>query len=164
MSLSEYTFSERLRSYRQSPISPKFFNCFDHFLAQKKRETDKNELCEQTLKEVKMNSKRIIGILLAIAGVFLFVFANYIQSEVAQGRQKISSAQRQVNQGKSLFSLNPVTKEVGKGLLGGAQKKIDEGKQEADAYELLAGRLQIGGILLFIAGALFLVFGRKSKK
>ncbi|MES2273834.1 MAG: hypothetical protein V4487_06545 [Chlamydiota bacterium] len=109
-----------------------------------------------------MNSKRIFGILLLIGGIALFLFSNYISKQVTAGKAEISSAQSQVDQSNSLFSLNPVSKEVGKGLTGSAQRKIDAGNQEVNEYERLAGWLKIGGGILLIVGIGFLILGKKK--
>ena len=111
-----------------------------------------------------MKTKKIISLLLIILGLGLIGTAMYINSEVETGKHKISRAQSQVDQGKNLFSLNPVTKEVGKGLTGGAQKKINEGKQQVTHYEGVAKVTQISGIILLIIGIATFFCCRKSSK
>ena len=105
-----------------------------------------------------MNIKRIIAIVLIIGGVALILVSNYIKGEVASGRDQISSAQSKVDTADQVFSLNPYSKQVGKQITGSAQKKIDAGSAEAAHYEEMARWLQIGGIVLIVAGgALFLL-------
>ena len=110
-----------------------------------------------------MNSKRVTGIVIAIIGVAMLFFSNYIKGQVAEGREKISSAQSSVDKGNSLFNLNPITKEVGKGLTGSAQRKIDEGSAEADQYAQYAQWLLIGGIVLIVVGIGAVIFSRKKQ-
>ena len=69
-----------------------------------------------------MTAKRIFGIVALVIGIVLVGFSSYIKSQVAQGKVKIDNAQKQVDQGSSLFSLSPATKEVGKGITDSAQK------------------------------------------
>ena len=110
-----------------------------------------------------MSWKRIIGMLIAIAGIALLLVSNYITQRVEDGKEQISNAQEKVDKGSSLFSLSPYTKDVGQQITGSAQKKIDEGKLQVIQYETLAGKLQIGGIALIVVGTLFVIFGRKKK-
>jgi hypothetical protein len=100
-----------------------------------------------------MKYLRILGILILLAGVASILFSNYITSQVSEGKAQIASGEKKVNQGKQLFSLNPVSKEVGKGLTQSADKKIEEGKQKVSYYENLAQQLQMGGIIGCVVGA-----------
>ena len=100
-----------------------------------------------------MNWKRIIGVVLVIGGIASLLVAGYIRKQVAEGKLEISSAQSKVNQGKTLFGLTPYTKDVGdKVIFDPAQKKIRAGQSEVAHYEILASRLQIGGVILIVAG------------
>ena len=107
--------------------------------------------------------RRIIGVLLIIAGIASFCTSLYIMSEVEAGKQKISNAQQKVDQGNGLFSLNPITEEIGQGVSSSAQSKINAGQAEIAKYTKLANNLQIGGIVLVIAGAGILFIGKKKK-
>lgn len=111
-----------------------------------------------------MNIKRILGLILLIGGIGMVFVAQYISSQVEQGKEEIASAQKKVNQANSLFSLSPTTKELGKGFSDSAQKKIAAGTQEAKEYELLASRLQIGGIVFAVLGIGLIILGGKKKK
>lgn len=114
-----------------------------------------------------MRLKRILGIILLIVGIAMFFLSNYITEQVTAGKHKIASSQKQVDQGKGLFSLSPYTKDIGKEIAGSGQKKIDEGKQKVAEYEQTAHWLRIGGIVLAILGILFLIFsfvGRSKKQ
>ncbi len=110
-----------------------------------------------------MNRKRICGIVVFICGLALIGGANYIETQVNQGRSQINSAQKSVDRGNSLFSLSPATKGVGQAITGGAQKKIDEGRREVAQYSQLASSLQIGGIILLVVGAGIVLFSWKKK-
>jgi hypothetical protein len=110
-----------------------------------------------------MNYKRFAPIVCLIAGVALMIFSMYIKGQVAGGRDQISSAQNTVDKTSSLFGSNAVSKQVGKGLLSGAQNKIDAGSAEADYYEAMAHWLQVGGIVLIAAGVgAYFYFRRKG--
>jgi hypothetical protein len=112
-----------------------------------------------------MSIKKATGTVLVLVGIALIGAAIYIKGEVSIGRVKIASAQKQVDTGSSLFSLSPYTKDVGKGLTDSAQKKIDEGKKQAGAYDELADRIQIGGIICVILGiGIFFIPSRKGRR
>ena len=111
-----------------------------------------------------MKIQRIISGLLVITGICLYIFGSYVTSEVEGGRKKIHSAQHNVDTGKALTDLSPYTKDIGDIATKPIQKKIDEGKDEADSYETLAFFLHAGGIVLFVFGVVFLVFSFKRAK
>ncbi len=110
-----------------------------------------------------MGFKRILGILVLVGGIVLLGVSYYIKQRVAEGQIEVSSAQKKVDRSSSLFSLNPVSKQLGQGMTDSAQKKIDQGNQQIDEYTVLANRLQIGGFILGIAGVLVIIFGKKRK-
>ena len=112
-----------------------------------------------------MRLMRILGFVILIAGIAAILFANYINSQIGEGKTKIKKAQKNVKQAEGLFSLNPVTKELGKGISDEAQKKIDEGKEAVAKYEKIADLLQTGGIVMTILGAGIVIvsFLRKKK-
>ena len=113
-----------------------------------------------------MLSKRILGIFIIVIGASLIASSFYINSRVKSGREQISQAQDTVRQGKHLFSLNPITKEVGKGITDSAERKISEGSEKANRYAVLALWFQIGGSILIVAGGgiIFLSRNKKIKK
>jgi hypothetical protein len=96
--------------------------------------------------------RKTFGIVMLVLGIVLVASSLYIKKEISEGQEKISSAQRRVNQSKSLFNLTPITKEVGKGITNSAQKKIDAGVEEVQYYTDLARWFQIGGIVLVVLG------------
>jgi len=110
-----------------------------------------------------MNRKQLVGTILMLAGVAMLFASNYISTQVGEGRQKIDRAQRTVDKGNSIFSMNPVTQQVGRGLTGGAQRQINAGREEADYYDQMAGRLKFGGIACIIVGGILFVLGRKKR-
>ena len=109
-----------------------------------------------------MRSKRILGILMVLTGILLIFFAQYISGQVAEGKIKIADGQQKVDEANKLFSYDPLTKDLGKVFTDPGQRKINRGKQEVSKYEEFAKWLQIGGIVLSIAGALVIFFGGKK--
>ena len=113
-----------------------------------------------------MKLTRIIGILIALAGVAMICVSYYIQNQVEAGKQEISSAEKKVSQGKTLFGLNPYSKEIGnKAIFNPAEQKISAGKEEVAYYEMLEQRLWIGGIIAIAAGLIITVipFGKNKR-
>lgn len=94
-----------------------------------------------------------IGIVIFIAGIISLLVSNNINSQVGEGRVKISSSQEKVDRANSFFSAHPRTQEIGKGFTSSSQEKIHAGTLKADKYEKTANTLQIVGIILLIAGA-----------
>ncbi|MGH2611532.1 MAG: hypothetical protein ACRDFB_00615 [Rhabdochlamydiaceae bacterium] len=113
-----------------------------------------------------MNVKRILGIIVFIAGVVMLFVSSNIKKQVAEGTLKVRSAEKTVNQANSLFSLSPATKQLTQGTMKGAQKKIAAGKEQIAHYSKLADELQVGGFVLICAGILIFVLGagHKGKK
>lgn len=110
-----------------------------------------------------MLTKRISGIIIVILGISLILSSFYIKSRVASGREQISEAEESVRKGKQLFSLNPVTKELGKGITDSAERKIKAGSAKADRYETLALWFQIGGGVFIVIGSGLIFMSRKKK-
>jgi hypothetical protein len=111
-----------------------------------------------------MKGKRTVSaVIILIVGIALIGFSRYITHEVESGKLQIADAQGKVDKGNSLFSGDPVTKQIGKGLTGGAQKKIDAGQQQINFYEGVASVTLIGGIVCVIVGV-SCFFLRKKKK
>jgi ABC-type multidrug transport system fused ATPase/permease subunit len=104
---------------------------------------------------------RILGIVLVIAGALFLYFSHYINTQVAEGRSEISSGQTQVDTITNLFSVNPVSKEVGKQFTGSAQSRINEGTIEANQYAEYANWFMIGGIITIVAGAVVFLLMKK---
>jgi hypothetical protein len=110
---------------------------------------------------------RILGILISLAGITCIFLSSYITNQVNEGKIKIEQGQQTVDQSNSLFSSNPFTKQVGKGLNSSSQKKINEGKENVSHYEQVAQTLQISGIAAIIVGVgitLFSFFGPRKKR
>ena len=104
-----------------------------------------------------MNTRRIVGIVIAIAGVVLLLVSRYITGRVEEGKGEIYAGQRKVDSANSLFSLTPATKEVGKGFTQSGQNRIDQGWSDVAHYESLAKTLKMGGYALIIIGAIIVV-------
>ncbi len=111
-----------------------------------------------------MNSKQIAGIVIVIVGIGMIIGSNYIKGQVEQGKIQISSAQRKVDKSNSLFSINPVSKEIGKGITGSAQRKINAGEDEVAHYEEIAKWLNIGGIGAIVVGGVVFFLGLSKKR
>jgi hypothetical protein len=111
-----------------------------------------------------MNIRRILGIVVVIAGIALIIISQYIKTQVAEGNLQISSAQEKVNQGNKLFSLSPYSKPIGQQMTGAAQKKINAGQEQVAYYTQLADQMQIGGIALIVIGTVIILIPRKSKR
>lgn len=88
-----------------------------------------------------------------IIGVICMGSSLYIKGEVREGQKKIANAQRNVDQGTSLFSITPLTKPFGDGLSRPVQKEIDQGKQDVAYYTALSNWLMIIGTLFLLGGA-----------
>jgi len=106
--------------------------------------------------------KRIVGICLIVLGLGLIASSFYIKSRVASGREQIAEAESAVRKGKQLFSINPFTKELGKGITDSVEKKIQAGSTKADRYATIAMWFQIVGGVCIVVGA-GLIFFRKRK-
>jgi hypothetical protein len=109
-----------------------------------------------------MLTKKILEIITIILGVVLILASFYIKSRVEKGTQEISEAQSQVNLGSKLFSLHPITKEVGKGLMESVQNKIDEGTEKSNRYNTIALWFQIGGAFFIVLGAGIIFISKKN--
>jgi len=110
-----------------------------------------------------MGTKRIVGIIIIILGLLLIGGSFYIKSQVASGREQISQAEEGVRKGKQLFSINPLTKEVGKEITDPIERKIQAGSAKADRYATIALWLQISGVACIIIGAWIIFTGRKKQ-
>lgn len=110
-----------------------------------------------------MKTKKIIAVVVFLVGVAMLGGAFYIKDQVAKGKLKVASAEKKINQGKTLFSLNPVSKEIGDQVAQSADRKIAGAKLEISDYEALALDLQIGGIILILLGAGGFIFLQRKK-
>jgi len=108
-----------------------------------------------------MKNGKILGIVLVIAGAVLLYFSHYINTQVAEGRSEISTGQSQVDTATKLFSVNPVSKEVGNQFTGSAQSRINAGIVEANQYAEYANWFMIGGIITIVAGVGVFLFMKK---
>jgi len=112
-----------------------------------------------------MNYKRILGIVFFLSGVALVVVSIYIKNQVDEGKMKISRAEKQVEGGKKLFSLNPVSKEVGKKIIiDPAERKIAKGKHDVNYYDRLSNWLMIIGIVCGALGIIVFIFAKKKQQ
>ena len=109
-----------------------------------------------------MRSKNLKVISCFAIGIALIGVSFFIKNQVEEGNVKVNRAQKQVDQGNSLFSLNPLSKAVGSEITGGAQKKIDAGKEQIAFYEQVVTWTLIGGIAFLVIGT-GIVFIPKKK-
>jgi hypothetical protein len=109
-----------------------------------------------------VKGKKTFGIALIVVGALMIGFSHYIAEQVAAGNIKIYNAQQQVDTVNTLFNRSDATKPIGEVFTGGAQKKIDAGRAKVSHYESLAQKLQIGGVILILAGAGVLFWKRKD--
>ncbi len=108
-----------------------------------------------------MRRKNILGIGLIVLGAVLWLGADYIADQVAEGKMRIASGQRTVDSVNTLFNQSEYTKPFSGAVTGSSQRKIDHGRMQIAHYESLADKLRIGGILLIVAGVGVLIFYKK---
>jgi Na+/phosphate symporter len=109
-----------------------------------------------------MNIKKIAGLLVFALGLGLLFTSHYIQGEVNQGTARLEKAQKTVDKSSSLFSVNPVSKQVGGVVTGAAQKKLNQYAAQAAYYQQVADNLEIGGFISLGLGALLFLWGFKK--
>ncbi|MES2198615.1 MAG: hypothetical protein V4489_00395 [Chlamydiota bacterium] len=110
-----------------------------------------------------MKSKRKWGIVVLVLGIIFMLGSFYVKSQVEAGQKKITSAEKQTGWGEDILSLNPATKELGKGLTGSIQEKVSEGKEQVKFYTSVANWLEVGGIVFIILGFGLIFLGKKTK-
>lgn len=106
-----------------------------------------------------MTWKRLLGLLCALGGVALLILSSYIERQVAEGEQKIESAQKKLDTGKQLFNIRPETQQFGDTLASPIQKKINEGTVTAAHYAKVARQSRLAGLGLLAIATLLLLFG-----
>ena len=104
----------------------------------------------------------MFGVVMFVIGVVAFGLSMYIRDQVDEGRGRVSSAQKRLDQGNSLFNLSPMTKQIGKGFTSGAQNKIDEGILQIQKYNDFAAWLQIAGIVFMVVGGGITIIAKKK--
>ena len=110
-----------------------------------------------------MNYKQVIGICAVILGIALIIFVIYGKGQLNEGKEQIASGKKKVSQTQQAFSFTPLSKQVGQGLTGGAQKKIAAGELTIEEYETRFMWCEIGGVVLIVLGAALLLFCRNHK-
>lgn len=104
-----------------------------------------------------MRTKRGISIGVIILGLILIFISQHIQHRINEGEGQISSGQSQLDESRSLFNWNPVTKEIGKGMTSGAEARIEAGEEEVAHYQSIANTLLVLGIILVVLGVIGVV-------
>ncbi len=99
-----------------------------------------------------MRLYKIIGILLIVGGIASFIFANYIRSQVDQGKHKVRKAQSAVNSANQVASGDPTLYLFSRTATGPIQKKINEGKKDIVYFQSLAKTLDVVGFIALVAG------------
>lgn len=106
---------------------------------------------------------RILGIVILCIGFVVLFFGNYIANQIEAGKEQIQSGQSQINTYKNIFSINPVSKQVGNQMMKPYEERISRGQTEITEYEALVIKLRIAGVILIIIGlALALIWGSGS--
>jgi hypothetical protein len=90
------------------------------------------------------SKKKLIGIVVLLAGVALFIFAKYEQNRLGNDKAMVS-------RGTSMFSGNAVGDSVG----GYVQGRLGE-------YDTPLRLCSIGGLILIVLGAGVIYFSRKK--
>lgn len=111
-----------------------------------------------------MNVKKIFAVIVFLIGVVMVGSSIYITKQIEEGKLQISNAERQLQQGSALFSLNPATKQIGQGITQSADRKIARANQDILTYTNLAQLLMVGGIIVIIIGLGMFVFACRSKR
>ncbi len=109
-----------------------------------------------------MKTKNTLGVVVLLCGIALVGASLYIKDQVEEGKVKIASAEKTLDTGSRIFSLNPTSKVVGKVLTDSAGKKINEGEQEILKYEQIQSWSLIAGIAFLVVGT-GIIFTRKKK-
>lgn len=108
-----------------------------------------------------MNFRRILGILILLAGIASLILGMYITSQVEQGKMQVASAQKKVKQSTGLFNMSPYTKGVGDTLSNSAQKKIGEANEMIAQYAQYATWFKIGGVAMIVLGGIIIFIPRR---
>jgi hypothetical protein len=111
-----------------------------------------------------LNFKQVIGLLAIVLGIALIIFVIYGKRQLNEGKEQIASGKKKVNQTQQIFSFTPLTKQVGQGLTGGAEKKIAAGELTIDQYETMFMWCQLGGVALIVLGACLVLFCRNPHR
>jgi hypothetical protein len=109
-----------------------------------------------------MNTKKVLGIIALILGVIFVAISIYIKGQVEAGKVKVAHAEKQIEQGKHLFPLNPVTKSIEKEVTKEADTRIEASKEKIARFEGIARVLQIVGIILIVLGGILFFLPRKK--
>ncbi|HLB52165.1 MAG TPA: hypothetical protein VJK48_00450 [Chlamydiales bacterium] len=112
----------------------------------------------------KITGKKGLGIVILIVGIVLIGASFVIQQKIEAGKEEIASGKEKVAQGKRLFSLVPsVGNTVGDQVTAPGQSRIIQGESDIAYYQDLANKLLASGIILAIAGGIFLVLSKTKK-
>lgn len=103
------------------------------------------------------------SIILLVLGVGTFVFGSYMSYEAGQKGNKISQAEENV-EGRRKPLVGPVRKSVSARTTETAEEKIGEEKQKLGQSQVTANWLQGTGIVLFVLGLGYFLFGYSHKK
>ena len=99
-----------------------------------------------------MNVRRIIGLILVLAGIGGLYYANIQQARIDQGA---AEGQRKIDKGKRMFQGNPVTEAFGESVASSAERKMGG---IIAGYEQQVQMLKMGSIGVIVIGAAMLIF------
>lgn len=108
--------------------------------------------------------RKIIGILLAIAGIVLLFTSDNISRQVNEGKIEIAVGQQKVDDTNSIFGMSRVTKPFGKAFTDSGQQRINAGQQEVDKYEKLSGQIKMGGYALIVIGLILILIPSMKRR
>ncbi|MGC1878211.1 MAG: hypothetical protein WA347_05710 [Rhabdochlamydiaceae bacterium] len=97
-----------------------------------------------------MNTKRIVGGVIAVVGIVVILFANHL-------KERLANAQGNVEKGTSLFSGSSGGSQAGRSVGGMMENKIA-------SYNTPVMLLMIGGIALVVIGGCMVLFCCKKKR
>ena len=107
--------------------------------------------------------KKVLSVILLIFGVGVFVLGSYVSYEAAQGEEKLSQAEKNV-QGRRRPLFGPVRKSVNANAAETAQERINEKGQDIAKSQIMANWLHGTGVVIFVMGIGYLAFSFSRKK
>lgn len=104
--------------------------------------------------------KKLISVILLIAGVVLFIYGNNVADTASSGEERISQAEES---GQRRPTLGPIRRNVRAQEAEHKQQMLGEEEQKVAAFQVSADWLRGTGAVLFILGIGSLFFCCKRK-